>query len=94
MRWRLVLRGLLVLSLSGCTLLQGQLSIDQAVARLVPNDPRNVSNPNHFIGELEILRATQLWIGNKPVPGTGGQMISEEVIKQLVLLWKQQAPIP
>lgn len=94
MRWMLVLCGALVLGLSGCTLLQGQLSIDQAVARLVPNDPQNVSNPDHFIGELEMLKATQMWIDGKPVPGTGGQTISEAVIKQLVLLWTQQAPIP
>jgi|GEM_PF-2677361 len=89
MRWTLVLCGLLVLGLSGCTLLQGQLSIDQAVARLVPNDPGNVSNPVHFIGKLEFLRATQLWIDGSPVQGTGGQTISEAVIKQLMLLWKQ-----
>lgn len=94
MRGTLIVCGLLVLGLSGCMLFQGQLSIDQAVARLVPHDPRNVSNPNHFIGELEMLEATQLWIDGKPVPGTGGQTISEAVIKQLVLLWEQQAPIP
>lgn len=90
-RWVVVA---LALSLSGCTLLQVNLTIDQAVARLVPADPLGVSNPDHFIGNQEMDLATQLWVSSRPVPGTGGQYITEDVLKQLIHLWQQAAPIP
>lgn len=90
-RWVVVA---LAFGLSGCTLFQMNLSIDQAVARLVPADPAGVSNPDRFIGSQEIDAATQLWISNRPVPHTGGQYITELVLKQLIQLWQQGAPIP
>ncbi len=85
---------ILMLSLSGCSVLQIQLfSIDQAVARLVPNDPPGAFHSDHFIGELEIQRATQLWVQGKPVPMTGGQIITEKGIENLIVLWQRKAPV-
>jgi len=85
---------MLVLSLSGCSLIQTQLlSIDQAVARLVPNDPPGTFHSDHFIGEFEIQRATQLWVQGKPVPMTGGQTITEMGIENLIILWQRNAPV-
>lgn len=84
----------LALTVSGCSLIEAQfLSIDQAVARLVPNDPPGMFNANHFIGEMEIQRATQLWVQGKPVPMTGGQTITEKGIEHLIMLWQRKAPV-
>lgn len=91
---RLLVGCVLLFGLSGCALFQGQLSIDQAVARLVPNDPSFEPNPDRYIGEAEIMAATQLWIKGQPVPGTGGQLISEGAMKQLIVLWRSQALVP
>jgi len=85
---------LVLLGLSGCGVLQGVLSIDQAVARLVPNDPVSVTNPNHFIGAQEIEASTQLWIDGRPVPRTGGQHITDEAMRQLIALWEQHVAVP
>lgn len=85
---------LLLLGLSGCaTLFQGNLSIERAVAQLVPNDPANVDHPNRYIGELEIQRTTLLWIQGKPVPQTGGQYMTDKIMEQLILMWQQQIPV-
>ncbi len=91
---RLTLCCAVLLGVSGCALLEGQLTIDQAVARLVPNDPPSAADPDRYIGENEILTATQLWINGQPVPRTGGQRITEGVMNQLILLWRTQALIP
>jgi len=83
-----------IVVLSGCTLFEGPISIDQAVARLIPNDPGNVSNADLYIGELEIQAATQMWVGNQAVPRTGGQRINESTLERLILIWRQNAPVP
>jgi len=83
-----------LLGLSGCGVLQGVLSIDQAVARLVPNDPLSATYPNHFIGAQEIAQSTQLWIDGRPVPRTGGQHITDETMQKLIALWKQHVAVP
>ncbi|MFD1686727.1 PKD domain-containing protein [Halobellus litoreus] len=56
-------------------------SISQAVASL------NDAGDDSVIGTQEIQQAIDLWVGNDPVPGTGGETISTPQIQQLIDSW-------
>lgn len=74
---------------TGCALFQPPLSVEQAVARLVPFDPP-IAQANHLIGDREIELAVQLWIREEVVPNTGGKRIDDLTLKRLVRSWAQQ----
>jgi len=68
------------------------LSIDQAVARLVPNDPAQ-SNADALVGDREIIMAIQYWILSSAVPNTGGQTISDAKMLDLIKKWVMGATV-
>ncbi len=65
------------------------LTIFQAIAQLIPNDPSggNIQNSAQVIGDLEILQAVRMWILSEPVPGTGGQTINDDTVRELIRKW-------
>jgi PKD repeat protein len=69
------------------------LTIEEAVARLVPGDPSNAPDPDQVIGDQEIQQAMRLWINREPVPNTGGQVISDEKMMELFALWTKGTPV-
>jgi hypothetical protein len=77
----------------GTSHLPGGASIEEAVARLVPNDPPGVSNPDTYIGDQEILRAQQLWTTGSPVPGTDGKTIDDATMMKLLGMWSSRKPV-
>jgi len=79
--------------LTGCDLLQPQLSVERAVARLVPNDPPTVLDPDTLIGDGEILRAIEFWVKGIAVPKTGGARIDDPTIQRLVALWAKREQV-
>ncbi len=84
--------GLLVMVLmfiSGCGLFQPELSIEAAVAQLIPNDPSVAvgGNADRLIGDQEILLATGFWVKEASVPRTGGKRINDQMMKNLVVAW-------
>ncbi len=84
---------LIVLSVSGCSLFEPVLPLEQAVARWVPNDPPG-ANADRLIGDREIIKSTQAWIKGTPVPRTGGQRLNDNDIQHLVTLWAEQTLLP
>lgn len=75
------------------TVTGGGLTIERAIASLVPNDPPGVPDPDLVIGDQEILQAIQYWINGTPVPGTGGKVIDDVLILKLVQLWITGEPL-
>lgn len=74
---------------TGCAMFQPSLSIEQAVARMVPFDPPT-AQADHLIGDREIELAVQLWIRGDVVPKTGGKRIDDPTMKRLAQSWAQQ----
>lgn len=68
-------------------------TIEEAIASLVPGDPADVTNPDVYIGDQEILRAHQLWISGSPVPGTDGKVIDDAMMLKLLGLWSSRKPV-
>jgi len=64
----------------------GTLSVEQALARAVPNDP-NSANANQVIGDQEIKQGVTYWIMGAQVPNTGGQMVGDNKILDLIKKW-------
>ncbi|MDH7505234.1 MAG: hypothetical protein QHH25_03775 [Candidatus Acetothermia bacterium] len=71
----------------------GGLSIEQAIAALVPGDPPGAANPDLVIGDQEILRAISFWINGEAVPNTGGQTIDDSKMLELIALWIGGTPV-
>jgi hypothetical protein len=71
----------------------GGLTIEQAVARLVPGDPSGAPDPDRVIGDQEILQAISFWINGEPVPNTGGQTINDNKMLELIALWIGSTPV-
>ncbi len=64
----------------------GTLSVEQALARAVPNDP-NSANANQVIGDQEIKQGVTYWIMGSQVPSTGGQTVGDNKILDLIKKW-------
>jgi len=74
---------------TGCGLFQPELSIEAAVAQLIPNDP-SVGigrNADRLIGDQEILIAASFWVKEQSVPRTGGKRINDSTMKALMTAW-------
>lgn len=70
----------------------GTLSVEQAIARMVPNDP-NSANANAVIGDKEIKQAVTYWIMASEVPNTGGQKVTDSKILDLIKKWVSGATV-
>jgi len=84
---------LAIVTLSGCGLLQPRLGVERATARLIPNDPPTVLDPDTLIGDGEILRAIEFWVKGTPVPRTGGVRIDDATMQRLVALWTRREQV-
>jgi hypothetical protein len=80
---------LVLVALSGCDLLQ-KLSVEQAVAHLVPGDPPTIRDPNQLIGDREILMAIEFWVKDESVPRTRGAHIDDSTMRHLIELWAKR----
>lgn len=78
----------------GCEDFNPDLPIAQAIARLIENDPADDPNADHYIGDLEIQEALDLWIRGVPVPGTNGRIIDDVTIMALIAIWANQTVMP
>ncbi len=81
------------LVLTSCELLQPQLSVERAVARLIPNDPPTVLDADTLIGDGEILRAIEFWVKGTSVPKANGARIDDEIMERLVSLWAKREQV-
>ena len=70
----------------------GVLTVEQAIAKLVPGDPGGVANPDLVIGDQEILQAIGFWISGDTVPGTG-RTIDDAKMLELISLWIGGTPV-
>lgn len=75
--------------LSGCALFEPELSIEAAVAQMIPNDPSVAlgGNADRLIGDQEILLAIEHWVKGRSVPKTGGKRINDLSMKSLIEAW-------
>ncbi len=71
----------------------GGLTIEQAIASLVPGEPAGAANPDLVIGDQEILQAISFWINGEEVPNTGGQTINDAKMLELISLWIGGTPV-
>ena len=65
----------------------GVVSIEKAIASLIPGDPAGVADPDLVIGDREILKAVEYWITEGTVPGTDGRKIDDAKMLELINLW-------
>jgi parallel beta-helix repeat protein len=84
---------LLALVLSSGLLYGQTLTIEQAVASLIANEPSNAADADLIIGDREITQAIQLWILGQEVPGTGGLTINDQKIQGLITMWILSEPV-
>ncbi len=78
----------------GCENFDPDLPVAQAVARMISNDPEGDPNADHYIGDLEIKEALQLWISGAGVPRTGGKTIDDATMLALITIWANQTVMP
>lgn len=71
----------------------GALTVERAIASLIPGDPPGVANPDLIIGDREILRAVEYWINGEEVPNTAGQRINDSKMLELIALWIGGTPV-
>jgi len=83
----LIVAASMLIGVAACGLFQPALSLEAAVARLLPNDPPVAQFSDRIIGDDEIVLAVQFWIRDLPVPRSGGQRINDDEMKRLIELW-------
>jgi hypothetical protein len=82
----------LTFGIAACAAFQ-TLSIESAVAQLVPNDPAVFQGSDRIIGDDEIKIAVEFWIKGEAVPRTRGERINDLMMKRLVELWAESVLI-
>lgn len=51
------------------------------------------ANENGYLDDPEILQAIQYWVTGEPVPGRGGERISDAIILELIAIWINHTPL-
>lgn len=64
-----------------------------AVNAAMPIEQALDQNKNGFLDDLEMLQALNLWVQQRPVPGTENAVIDDLKILELLQVWIKQTPI-